>query len=308
MGIVLVHSRADLSDFKLMLQKKLPNTTIQLVQEVQNPDEIEYAISWKHPHGIFSKFQNLKVIASFGAGVDHIFSDPELPKNIQITKIVNKQLTKDMCDFILMHCLNYLRNTNNYFTNQQQLIWQPMRYLAPKDVRVGILGLGTLGSAVALHLTNQNFKVSGWSNSKKNIKGVNCFSKNELNSMLQHTDILICLLPLTSETKGILNYRMFKQLPKGSCVINVARGQHLNEHDLKKAIEEGIIKAAFLDVFQNEPLLKDHWFWKHKAIHLTPHVASITKPAEVVTQLVSNYKRFKSDKPLMNNIDLKKGY
>lgn len=308
MSIVLIHQRADLAEFKKSLQKKLPDTKIELLDEVEKPEEVEFAITWKHPHGIFNDFKKLKVIASFGAGVHHILSDEELPKDVIVTKIVNDQLTKDMCDFVLMQSLNYLRNTTFYYKKQQLSQWKPKPYKDPKEVQVGILGLGTLGSAVAKTLLTHNFKVCGWSSTKKEIEGIESFSKNELNAFLQKTNILVCLLPLTEATKGILNKDIFNQLPDQTCLINVARGEHLNEVDLKQAIENGKIEAAFLDVFDEEPLPEKHWFWKHKAIHLTPHVASVTKPSEVVTQLTENYLKFKADEQLKNKIDLKKAY
>lgn len=308
MSIVLIHQRADLNTFKELLQKQLPDTKIELYDEVEDPENVEFAISWKHPHGIFKEFKNLKVIASFGAGVHHILSDKALPKNIKITKIVNDQLTKDMCDFVLMQCLNHIRNTPFYFKKQQMNQWEPKPYKAPKDVEVGILGLGTLGKAVAQTLVSRNFKVSGWSNSKKDIEGVESFTKEQLSDFLQKTNILVCLLPLTDETKGILNKNVFNKLPDKSCLINVARGQHLVEKDLKNAIESGKIETAYLDVFEEEPLPKANWLWENKAIILTPHVASVTKPSEVVDQLAENYKRFIDGKELKFEIDTKKSY
>lgn len=308
MSIVLIHSRSDLDEFKEKLQSKLPNTKIELLEEVKHPDEVEYAISWKHPHGVFANFKNLKVVASFGAGVDHIFSDKELPKDIKVTKIVNEQLTKDMCDYVLMCCFNFIRNTLAYKTEQNKASWNAIPYLSAKNVHVGILGLGNLGSAVAKTLVARNFKVSGWANTKKEIVGVKTYTKNQLNTMLPDLQILVCLLPLTQETHGILNSTIFQQLPQQSAVINVARGEHLNEKDLRKAIEDGYIKTAFLDVFQKEPLPKSHWFWHDKAIHITPHVASTTQPNEVLHQLVENYKRFKNGQALNYSIDLQRGY
>lgn len=308
MSIVLIHQRADLGEFKNLLQEKLPKTKIELLDEVSHPDAVEFAISWKHPHGTFKQFKNLKVIASFGAGVDHIFKDADLPKNIKITKIINEQLTKDMCDFVLMHCLNYIRNTHFNFQKQDEKKWEAIAYKAPKEVQVGVLGLGTLGSAVAQTLVSRGFKVSGWSNSKKNIENVKSYPKNELDDFLKQSQILVCLLPLTNQTKGILNSTIFEKLPEQSCLINVARGEHLNEDDLKKAIENNKIKAAFLDVFQEEPLPKSHWFWNNKSVYITPHVASVTQPSEVVDQLAENYLRFKNNNELKNEIDKNKAY
>lgn len=308
MSIVLIHQRADLTDFKTLLQKELPDTKIELYNEVTQPEEVEFAISWKHPHGIFKAFPNLKVIASFGAGVYHILSDKELPEHVRITKIVNDQLTKDMCDFVLMQCLNYLRKTPFYFKKQEKKQWKAQNYRAPKKVNVGILGLGTLGKAVAETLVSFNFKVRAWSNTAKKVKGVESFSKHQLNSFLKNTHILVCLLPLTEETKGILDKSVFNQLPDYSCLINVARGAHLNEQDLKQAIEKHKIEAAFLDVFNEEPLPAEHWFWSHEAVHITPHIASLTQPVEVLGQLTENYKRFKAGEKLKHEINIEKAY
>ncbi|GGE06157.1 2-hydroxyacid dehydrogenase [Psychroflexus salis] len=308
MSIVLIHQRADLTDFKKLLQNKLPNTKIELLDEVEKPDDVEFAISWKHPHGVFNQFKNLQVIASFGAGVDHIFSDPNLPQHIRITKIVDQQLTKDMCDFVLMQCLNHLRHTATYQRNQTKEEWNAKKYKNPSETQVGILGLGTLGSAVAKTLVSRGFNVAGWSNSEKNILQVKTFSKDELNELLSTSEILVCLLPLTKATRGILNRNLFNALPNKSCLINIARGEHLNEDDLKRALKEEKICAAFLDVFEEEPLPQSHWFWKHKSIHITPHVASVTNPKTVVNQLAENYKRFRDEKSLKFEIDIEKAY
>lgn len=306
MSILLLHSRRDLQEFKQLLQEKLPNTPLYLLPEVTHPEKITYAISWKHPHGLFADFKNLKVIASFGAGVDHILTDPELPKNIEVTKIVNEQLTQDMCDFVLLQCLNSIRQTPLYFRNQQA--WNPLPYQTPAATRVGILGLGTLGQAVAKKLYEHGFKVSGWSISKKYMQGITTFAEHELNRMLPNCDILVCLLPLTEDTKGILNQSIFDQLPNASTLINVARGEHLNEDDLKQALSSGQIKAAFLDVFTQEPLPEEHWFWTHPSVFITPHIASITEPTAVVDQLAENYLRFINGEALMHKVNLTKAY
>lgn len=308
MSILLIHERADLTQFKNQLQEKLPHTKIELLNEVSAKDDVEFAISWKHPHGIFNQFKNLKVIASFGAGVDHIFEDQNLPNNITVTKIVDKQLTKDMCDFVLLQCLNFVRNIPFYHKMQSQKEWKAVKYKNPSEIQVGIMGLGTLGAAVAQNLAQNGFKVSGWSNSKKNIENVESYTKEELQIFLEKSEILICLLPLTGQTKGILNKDLFEKLPEQSCLINVARGAHLIEDDLKLALENGKIKTAFLDVFNEEPLPKESLLWQHESVHITPHVASVTNPASVVNQLADNYLRFKDNKELKFKVDLNKYY
>jgi len=274
--------------------------------EAHDPDEIEYAISWKHPRGIFIHYPNLKVIASMGAGVDHIIRDPDIPENIIITRIVDDQLAVDMSDFVLALVMDHIRNISFHHNSHN---WEPIQYRRIEAEHIGIMGLGILGSAVAKTLIKNRFNVSGWSKTPKELPGVNNFSgEKQLEKFLNKSTILICLLPLTPETENILNKEFFEKLPKGAYLINVARGQHLVEFDLLEMIDKGHLYGASLDVFRTEPLPQEHPFWNHPKIKITPHIASITNAERVVPQLIENFRRLKEGKELKNTIERNLGY
>lgn len=287
------------------LKNQHPGMNVYVYPEDHDKEKVEYAITWKHPRGIFKNYPNLKVIASMGAGVDHITSDPDIPENVTITRIVDKQLRVDMCAFVLALVMDHIRNISLHHCSNS---WEPKKYKRIQDTHVGILGLGELGSGVAENLRMNGFKISGWAKSSKQLEGITTFSGNDLDEFLQDINILVCLLPLTEETKNILDRDLFEKLPKGAYIINVARGEHLVEQDLIHMIANGHLSGASLDVFRKEPLPEDHAFWDNPKIHITPHIASVTDPREVVPQLIENYDRMKEGEELKNVVKQEKGY
>jgi glyoxylate/hydroxypyruvate reductase A len=181
--------------------------------------------------------------------------------------------------------------------------------LLAADMRIGIMGLGQLGKDAAKKLSYLGFPVTGWSQTPKDIEGVKCLAGEEvLDDFLSQTRILICMLPLTPKTKGILNQKTFDKLPAGAYVINVARGQHLIEKDLLAALDSEQLAGACLDVFAVEPLPEDHPFWRHPKIIVTPHISSLTNPKAVAPQIIENYQRTKTGRPLLNVVDMQRGY
>ena len=279
---------------------------VETYPNIKDPEAVEFILSWKHPHGIFKKFPNLKVIASVGAGIDHIISDPDIPAHIKITRMVDTQLTQDMSNFVLSLVLDRIRDISFYHCHHK---WEPKMYQRPEELQVGIMGMGVLGIAVAQRLINNGFRVKGWSKTPKKIAGLDSFhGQEQLDNFLKKTDILICLLPLTSETENILNKDLFKKLPKNAYLINVARGRHLVEKDLTEALRSGQLSGASLDVFREEPLPPDHDFWKEPKIRITPHIASITNPSTVAPKIIENYRNMKNGKPLKNVVSRETGY
>lgn len=306
MSILVISPGRDPKVWSRELKDQLPGVDVYAFNEDHSKAEIEYAVSWRHPHGTFNDYPNLKVIASMGAGVDHITEDRNIPEDITITRIVDKQLTVDMSAFVLALILSHLKNISYHHCNKT---WEPLKYLRIEDAHVGIMGLGTLGSGLAEVLLKNDFKVSGWSRSKNDMEGVNEYLGNDqLVEFLRNTNILVCLLPLTSETKDILNKDLFKNLPRGAYVINVARGEHLVEEDLLEMVNNGHLSGASLDVFRTEPLPQDHPFYKEPRIRISPHIASITDPRKVIPQVSENYRRMKAGEELENTVSRKKGY
>jgi len=223
--------------------------------------------------------------------------------------VVDPLLTQDMTSYLLAQVMCHTRNVSHYKLLQTKNEWQPKRYLDKTKTSIGIMGFGELGRDAADKFKHLGFNVIGWANSTKNIDGIKVFVGNEeFNSFLNKSDILICLLPLTPDTINILNSSTFEQLPQGAFIINVARGEHLVVDDLIAAIDEGKLAGACLDVFREEPLPKDHIFWRHPRVTVTPHIASITSPESVAPQIIDNYRRLREGKPLKNIVSIEKGY
>ncbi len=309
MSIVIIRQDDKIDLWKQALQQAAPEIKVYSYLEDHPIEEIEMALVWKHPEGTLSKYPNLKYIASSGAGVDFIFSDESTPKNIPITRVVDTVLASDMSEYIVAVIFSFLKNLNTYKIAQTKSVWKPKAYHRITDFTVGILGLGALGKVLAKDLVRFGFNTQGWSASEKSIAGVTAYAGNkELSSFLSTTEILVCLLPLTDETSGILSKTLFEELPQGAHVINAARGGHVVDTDLIEMIDNGHLSGASLDVFHQEPLPTTHPFWAHEKINITPHYASVSDTASVVPQIIENYRNMKIGAPLLNLVSPKKGY
>jgi glyoxylate/hydroxypyruvate reductase A len=288
------------------LKEKAPDLDLEVYPEVKDPKKVEFALSWKHPHGVFRDYPNLKVIASMGAGIDHIISDNEIPQDILITRLVDEQLTKDMSVFVLALVLEHLRNLSQHHCSKE---WKPTAYLRPEDVQVGIMGMGILGVGVAEKLIQNKFNVTGWSRTSKEILGVTKYhGDDQLQDFLTDSKVLVNLLPLTSRTRNILNKHLFEKLPQNAYVINVARGEHLVEDDLLEVINNGHLSGAALDVFRQEPLPEGHPFWSNEKIKISPHIASTTHIESAIPQILDNYRKLLEGKDLENVVDREMEY
>lgn len=309
MALMIIAPDISVTSWVKHLSRLDPGIDIRVWPDTGSGDEIEFALCWHHPPGEFNQYRNLKCIASLGAGVEHILVDPNLPAGVPITRVVEHCMAQSMSEYVVLSVLNYCRQFDTYRTDQAQKQWHPRKPLLAEDLGIGVMGLGQLGADAAKKLSNLGFTVAGWSRRPKDIAGVHCFAgEAELAEFLTHSHILICLLPLTAATKGILNRKIFTRLPSGAYVINVARGQHLNENDLIAALDSGQLAGACLDVFEVEPLPQDHPFWSHPQIKVTPHISSLTFPKAVAPQIIENYQRTKTGSPLLHVVDVERGY
>ncbi len=291
------------------LRAQEPELEVRVWPEVGRAEDILLALCWRHPFGDLLRYENLRCIASLGFGVDHILRDPDLPAGVPVTRIVDPAMVDAMSEYILAAVLHHTRRFGLFFRDQADRRWTPRRALSPTEVRVGIMGLGHLGADAARKLLPLGFRVAGWSRSPKRLEGVACFSgESELEAFLAQADVLVCLLPLTPATDGILNRRTFSLLPAGAYVINAARGEHLVDEDLLAALESGHLSGACLDVFRKEPLPESHPFWSAPRVTVTPHIASLTYPKAVAPQLVDSYRRVRSGLLPLNVIDTQRGY
>lgn len=308
MALVIYVGHANEQWWQQHLQSLLPDIECRLWSEAGDPEEILYAVVWRPPAGGLKRFANLRCIVSVGAGIDHVLADPELPPGIPIIRTTGDELTQRMREYVCLHVLRQHRRVWELEEAEQAGEWRQTVNPPAYDRRVGIMGLGTLGRDVAQTLTTIGFDVGGWSRRAKNIAGVTSFNGAELEPFLQRSEILVCLLPLTEATRGILDSRLFALLPAGACLINVARGQHLVEADLLAALDAGHLDAATLDVFHEEPLPKGHAFWAHPRVLVTPHVASMIDPVAGGAAIAANLRSFISGETVADLVDLEQGY
>ncbi|MEX2449258.1 MAG: glyoxylate/hydroxypyruvate reductase A [Rhodospirillales bacterium] len=294
------------------LREALPDMPIYSREDSESEidwDAIEFAIVWEPPAGVLARCDNLKAIFNMGAGVDKILRNDDLPGDIPVVRLVDPCLTEGMVEYVTYWVLHYHRGFHRYREYQQQSTWRRHWYPRPCERRVGILGLGELGGAAATRLSDMGFNVAGWSRSKKDIPNVESFyGEGGFGPFLARTEILVCLLPLTPATEGILNAKTFAALPDGAFLINAARGRHMIEADVAAALEAGKLEGAALDVFSEEPLPAGHPFWRNPKIAITPHCASLTNPKTASAEIARNIRRLQAGEPARHIVDRGRGY
>ncbi|MEZ5847433.1 MAG: glyoxylate/hydroxypyruvate reductase A [Geminicoccaceae bacterium] len=291
------------------LQGLLPELECRLWDDPGDPDEVRQAVVWKPPVGGLKRFANLEVIVSIGAGIDHVLADTELPRHVPIIRTTGADLSRRMREYVCLHVLRLHRRLPEIEAAQVRREWLPLVNPPACERRVGVMGLGNLGADCARALAAIGFDTAGWSRSRKDIEAVATFAGDgELDAFLERTEILVCLLPLTPATAGILDRSLFARLPEGACIINAARGEHLVDDDLLEALAGGHIRAATLDVFHTEPLPGDHPFWDHPDILVTPHVASLIDPVTGGKAIAENLRRFINGEHVPDMVDPTKGY
>ena len=286
-----------------------PRLEIREWPDIGNPEDVDIAMVWKMPHGELAKFSNLKLIISMAAGVDHVLSDPDRPEGVPIVRVTDPHMARSMGHWFLMNILRLHRETAHYDNLRSQKIWPAEIAFDTDSVSVGILGLGYLGVHVAQMLKAVGLRVQGWSRTEKNLDGIQSFSgKVGLDQMLSNTNYLACLLPNTPATEGIMSLNCFNKMPRGSYVLNAGRGSQLVEADLLQALDNGQIKGAALDVFETEPLPRDHPFWTDTRILMTPHhAAEVFLPAAAQTFLKNIYS-IRNNQPLTGLVNEELGY
>jgi glyoxylate/hydroxypyruvate reductase len=291
------------------LGKLLPGLELRVWPDLGDPSEIEAALVWRPPPGLLEQLPNLKLILSLGAGVDHILADPTLPPGVPIVRLVDPYMTAAMSEYVQLQVLRLHRQDPAYRAQQQARRWRPLPQPNADERRVGVLGMGVLGSDAALKLKVLGFDVAGWSRSERKLPGIAGFwGADGLKALLQRSEILVCLLPLTPATRGILDRALFAQLPRGAGLINCARGSHLVEADLLAALDSGGLSTAVLDVFADEPLPPGHPFWDHPRILITPHVAAATHAPTAAVAVADNLRRLRDGRTLVNRVDVSVRY
>ncbi|OGA71471.1 MAG: hypothetical protein A3F77_15610 [Betaproteobacteria bacterium RIFCSPLOWO2_12_FULL_67_28] len=285
-----------------LLEQALPEDRFFL----EPRDDIEVALVANPPEGTFARLPNLRMVQSLWMGIDKLLHDPSLPRGVPLARLIDPGMIAAMTETVLAHVLDWHRLHFRYREQQMERVWQQLPQVMAGERTVGILGLGELGSAVALALATLGFRVLGWSRRLRELAGVHYTA--ELGELLERSDLVVCLLPLTHHTHGILNAEAFAQMPEGACLINVGRGEHVVEKDLREALESRWITHAYLDVFENEPLEMGHPFWRHPSVTLTPHTAALTDPRTAFPKIVANIERLRRGELPEGLVDVVAGY
>ena len=314
MSLLLAMTGWHVEDWRARFQALLPDMPIVVLGEPFDRRAVHYVASWKHPPGSLTGLPNLAAIFSLGAGVDFLFADEKLPA-APIVRIVDPDLTTRMSEYIVLHCLIYLRQQRRYDRQQREALWDDDRNQpAARSVRVGVMGLGELGQDAARKLAVMGFDVAGWSRSPKAVEGLATFAGSDgMVDFLARTDILVSLLPLTPDTRGIINAELLSGLAQGGrlggpFLINAGRGGLQVEADILAALEAGTLKGATLDVFETEPLPADSRLWTHPGVTVTPHNSAMSEPEAIATAVATQIGRLEAGEPLLNVVDPARGY
>jgi glyoxylate/hydroxypyruvate reductase A len=305
--VALISQSANLAYFGPLLQAAAPELDV-----VVWPDpafrEAEVAMCWNAPPGVYAQMPRLQLVHSIAAGVDNVVAGQDL-RSLPVCRVVDPKLAEGMVQYVLWSVLYFHRSLDVAFANQRNAVWKRPVQTPASQCRVGVMGLGKLGGAIAQQLIALGYTVNGWSRSAHAIDGMAMFTGPEaFDAFLAETDVLICVLPLTDATRGILGRRTFDKLPRGAAIVNCGRGEHLVANDLLGALDSGQLRGAVLDVFAHEPLAADDPLWRAPGVIVTPHMATMASSAVVAEQVAHNVRRLVAGEPLANVVDMGRGY
>lgn len=305
--LALFSRRHDLSFLKPLLEAADPTLDI-----VRWPDprfrEAEVAVGWEVPPGLYAEMPRLRLVHSIAAGVDNVIAGEDL-RGIPVCRVADPLLAEGMLQYVLWAVLHFHRGFDAAAAQQARREWLRPAQVPASACRVGLMGLGELGGRIAAVLPTLGYTVNGWSRTPRQLAGVHTFSGDEgLAAFLARTDVLVCLLPLTAATRGLLGLRLFAQLPAGAALVHVGRGEQLVEHELAEALASGRLRGAVVDVFETEPLPPTHPFWATPGLAVTPHMASVADWKTVAGQIARNVAQLRAGAALFNTVDMDHGY
>jgi glyoxylate/hydroxypyruvate reductase A len=312
-GAVVIDLKFEQREMHAALEGAFPGRTIlHAADKAADLSQVRYAVMWKPDVDLFQRAPNLDVLFSGGAGVDSILATPGLPDR-PIVRFVDQSLTTRMSEWVVLQALSHLRQMPTYLAQQRRSEWRELAQPEAKDLTVGVMGLGKLGLDSVAKLKVMGFNVVGWSRSPKVIEGVETFDADGLNAFLGRTDILVGLLPLTPETRGLFDSSLFAKLRQGGALgkpvfINAGRGGSQVEADLVSALESGVLGGASLDVFEQEPLSKESPFWAMDNVFVTPHAASASDIRALFRNAEVQMQRFEAGEALQHVVDRTSGY
>lgn len=305
---VLIEDPARSSAWLEALARAAPQWRICDGRTLASPEQADFLVLWGNVEGL-ARYRGLKAILSLGAGVDHVLRNSHLPPGIPLVRMVDPGLTQGMREYVMLHVLRHHLHVRQLEGQQKRRLWRPVSPPRATDRSVGVMGLGAIGGDCATQLAAFGFRVSGWSRRRKALKDVAAYAgPEELDGFLRASEILVCLLPLTDDTRDILDAALFSRLPAGAAVINAARGEHLVEADLLAALGSGHLSGATIDVFRREPLPEDHPFWTHPDILVTPHIASLTQVDSGARSILEAARRILEGESPPGLVDRASGY
>ena len=272
-------------------------------------EDIRYALVWRPEPGLLARLPNLKAIMVLGAGVDGVLADPSLPSSIPVIRLLGAGMSEPMAEYAAYAVLHFQRHMQAYPDQQRNSVWRRIPWALAGDWPVGVMGLGVIGGLVASRLAAFGYPVAGWARAPRTLEGIEVYGgRDRLRAFLTRSRVVINVLPLTAETKDILDASAFSAMPMGSYVVNIGRGAHLVEADLIAALDSGQLDGAMLDVFREEPLPASHPFWRHPKIAVTPHAAAPTIIAAAEIQVIENIRRLERGEQPLGVVNRSKGY
>jgi glyoxylate/hydroxypyruvate reductase len=290
------------------LRRALPEGRVHQWTPTHAP-RCDYAVCWKPPAAFFEGQDTLRAILNIGAGADAVVNDPNLPVHIPVVRLDDAGMAAQMQEYVAWSALHHLRRFDDYARQQKEAAWVRLPPRSRAGFRVGVMGLGVLGASVATYLRDMGFPVRGWSRTAKPLDGIESFSgAADFAPFLAGCDMLVCLLPLTLDTRGILNRAALARLPRGAVLVNIARGAHLVEADLLALLDDGHLGAAVLDVFAPEPLAADSPLWRHPRVTVTPHISAMTLVDESMEQIAGKIRALEQGQAVPGVIDRARGY
>ncbi len=310
MALVFYSLTDNAERWRRALQQELPELPfMSWEQALAEPSRVRWALVWRPPVGALRAFPALETIFSLGAGVDHLLDQPELPAGVPIVRLVDEGLPQRMAEYVALHVLRYHRRVPELERAQRARRWRGLFTPLARERRVTLLGMGEMGRAAARVLRALGFQVRGWARRARVEDGVRCAAGHAaLPELLAKTDILVCLLPLTPATRGLLDATLLGHLPRGAALINAGRGPQVVEPALRELLDSGHLQGATLDVFEHEPLAPEHWTWTHPGVTVTCHTASLTDSRTAAVAVAAGIRQLRAGAPPAYVVDPQRGY
>jgi glyoxylate/hydroxypyruvate reductase A len=307
MAVLLAVPDRSLADLESEIHRKAPELDIRIWPNMGPMEEIDFAVLWRQPSGLLAQLKNLKAVSSFGAGVEHLLAAPDLPPDLPVGRLAGPRLASDMAAYLVAQVYGHWRRLQAFTNHQRKREWRP--WSPPRAPKLGLLGSGHMARAALDAFRALDTPVRMFRRRPEPVTGVEVSSGPDgLMDLAAWSDYLVCLLPLTPETRGILNRRLFAAMPAHGVVINLGRGSHLVEEDLLQALDDGDIGRAILDVFEQEPLPREHPFWLHPGVTITPHCAGVTSDGEAADLIIRSYRQVLAGLGPLDPVDRIRGY